>query len=324
MTASIQRRRLILGMAGAAAAWPFLARSEATFPAGPIQLVVPFSAGGQFDSIARQVGKVMSADLKTPVVVENLGGAGGNIAAAKVARAAPNGQTLLMYGGNVAMAASLYKKLEYDPVADFAAVSRVSVAPHVILASKTSGIASFADLRQKAKQSRLSYGSPGVGTSMHLAMEMVKDRFGMDLLHVPYRGGANAMTDLVGGQIDICIIAVGPALEFIRGNKAVPLAVTSAKRSPPLPQVPAIAEFGQPDFDTGSWSGIAVPARTPQAVIDRLNQAVTRGLASAELRKLFESQGFEITPSTPAQMRDYIQRDVKFYEPVLRKLGPTA
>jgi tripartite-type tricarboxylate transporter receptor subunit TctC len=320
MTLPIQRRQWLVSMLAAAGAWPLAARAASDYPSGPVTLVVPFSAGGQFDAIARLVGKAMSADLHQPVIIDNVAGAGGNIAASRVARARPDGQTLLMYGGNLAVARSLYKHLDYDPVGDFAPISLVSSAPHVIMASAKSGIASFAQLRERARGGKLSYGSPGVGTSMHLAMEMVKARFGLDVLHVPYKGGANVMNDLVGGLIDVGIIAVGPALGFIRAGKVVPLAVTSRKRSPALPQVPTIAELGQPGFDAGSWSGFVVPRNTPADVVARLNASVRAALASPEVRKLFDAEGFEATPSTPAEMRQFIQHEAQAYAPVIQKL----
>ncbi|MGV3569935.1 MAG: Bug family tripartite tricarboxylate transporter substrate binding protein [Ramlibacter sp.] len=320
MTPLIQRRQWLVGMLAAGAAWPLAARAAA-FPTGPVTLIVPFSAGGQFDGIARLVGKVMAADLGQPVIVENIGGAGGNIAATRAARARPDGHTVLMYGGNFAVARSLYKKLDYDPVEDFAPVSRVSIAPHVIMASPKLGIASFAQLRERARGGKLSYGSPGVGTSMHLAFEMVKDHYDLDILHVPYRGGANVMTDLVGGQIDLGIIAVGPALEFIRGGKVVPLAVTSARRSPALPQVPSTAELGMKGFDAGSWSGFAVPRKTPAAVVARLNAAVRAAVDAPEVRRLFEEQSFLPLAGTPAEMQQFVALEAQRYAPIIQKLN---
>jgi len=290
-------RRCFLGALVAATVAPRWARA-ATYPTGPVTLVVPFAAGGQFDSIARQVGKLMATDLGQPVIIENIGGAGGNIAASKVARAKPDGHTLLMYGGNYAVAKSLYKKLDYDPVEDFVPISRISLAPHVVMASVKSGITSIAQLQQRAKQGGLSYGSPGVGTSMHLTFEIVKDHFGLDIVHIPYKGGAAVMTDLIGGTLDVGIIAVGPALEFIRTGKVVALAVTSKARSPALPKVPALSELGITDLDAGSWAGFAVPKGTPPAIVGRLNESIAKALRTPELHKLFEEQSFIATPGT--------------------------
>jgi tripartite-type tricarboxylate transporter receptor subunit TctC len=293
----------------------------ANYPSGPVTLVVPFSAGGQFDAVARAVGKAMSADLGQPVLIENVGGAGGNIAGGRVARAKPDGQTLLMYGGNLAVAKSLYKKLDYDPLLDLAPVSRLSIAPHVLMASRKSGITTFAQLQQQAKGGKLAYGSPGVGTSMHLTFEIARDHFDLDVLHVPYKGGANVMTDLVGGQVDLGIIAVGPALEFIRGGKVVPLAVTSARRSPALPDVPTLAELGMKDMDAGSWSGLAVPKNTPAEVVTRLNAAVRKAVATPEVRRLFDEQSFVNNAGTPAEMRQFVQAEAQRFAPIIRKLN---
>jgi tripartite-type tricarboxylate transporter receptor subunit TctC len=320
MTASIQRRQWLVSMM-AAAAWPAASSAATGYPTGPLTLVVPFSAGGQFDGVARQVGKAMSANLGQPLIIENVAGAGGNIAAARVARARPDGYTLLMYGGNLAVARSLYKKLDYDPVADFAPISRVSIAPHVIMASPRLEVTSFAQLQQRARSGKLSYGSPGVGTSMHLTFERIKDHFGLDILHVPYKGGANVMTDLIGGQIDLGIIAVGPALEFIRAGKVVPLAVTSGSRSPALPKIPSVAELGMKDFDAGSWSGLSVPRGTPAPIIARLNASVHAAVDAPEVRRLFEEQSFVAIAGTPAQMQQFIQLEAQRYAPIIEKLN---
>ena len=277
-----------------------LAGHAATYPSGPVTLVVPFSAGGQFDLVARAVGKALSAELGQPVIIDNVGGAGGNIAGSRVARAKPDGYTLLMYGGNLAVAKALYKKLDYDPLQDFAPISRVSNAPHVIMAARKSGITTFAQLQQQARGGKLSYGSPGVGTSMHMAMEITKDHFGLDILHVPYKGGANVMTDLVGGQVDLGIIAVGPALEFIRGNKVVPLAVTSAKRSPALPDVPSLAELGMKDMDAGSWSGLVAPKATPPEIVAHAMPLASTCNAMSRPARLVSGTGFESPEPDPA------------------------
>lgn len=321
MPTPIQRRRWLMGLLASGATWPLAAQAATPFPTGPVTLVVPFSAGGQFDAIARLVGKAMAADLGQSVVIENVGGAGGNIGATRVARARPDGHTVLMYGGNLAVARSLYKKLDYDPIEDFAAISRVSIAPHVIMASPKLGVTSFAQLRERARSAKLSYGSPGVGTSMHLAFEIVRDHYGLDILHVPYRGGANVMTDLVGGQIDLGIIAVGPALEFIRSGKVVPLAVTSAGRSPVLPQVPSTAELGMTGFDAGSWSGFAVPRRTPPEVVARLNASVRAALGVPEVRRFFEEQSFLSLAGTPAEMQQFVALEAQRYAPIIQRLN---
>ena len=324
-TTSMQltRRALLQTLgAGAAMTLPGFSHAAGSYPTGPVTLVVPFSAGGQFDSIGRIVAQAMGADLGKTMIVDNVGGAGGTIAGSKVVRAKPDGQTLLLYGGNLATAGDIYKSLDYDPLNDLQPISRLSIAPHVILASPRSGITSFQQLLEKAKGgAKLSYGSPGVGTSMHLTFELIKQKLGLDILHVPYKGGANVMTDLIAGNIDLGVIAIGPALNFIQNKKVIPLGVTSKQRSKVAPDIPALAEIGVNDLDTGSWAGLSAPKATPSAIVERLQQSAQKALQSADVRRMFEEQGFIATPSTPAQMKDYALQEAKAFGPVIRKLN---
>ncbi|MFG5777845.1 Bug family tripartite tricarboxylate transporter substrate binding protein [Comamonas sp. J-3] len=316
---AMPRRRELLQWLAAGAATGLPVWSEAA--AGPVTLVVPFSAGGQFDTIGRAVALAMGAAMGKTVIVENIGGAGGTIAASKVVRAKPDGQTLLLYGGNLATAGDMYKSLDYDPLNDLQPVSRLSIAPHVIMASPRSGITTFAQLQTKLKNgAKLSYGSPGMGTSMHLTFELIKQQLGLDVLHVPYKGGANVMTDLIAGNIDLGIIAIGPALNFIQNKKVVPLGVTSKERSKVVPGIAALSELGVTGLDTGSWAGLSVPKATPEAVVGQLNQAALQALQSASVKQLFAEQGFIATPSTPAQMKDYAVQEAKAFGPVIRNL----
>lgn len=316
------RRQFLQGLGlGAAAALPGMGMAAPAYPQGPVTLVVPFSAGGQFDSIGRIVAKAMASDLGKPMIVENVSGAGGTIAGARVVRAKPDGQTLLLYGGNLATARDIYKSLDYDPLEDLQPVSRLSLAPHVIMASPGSGIKTFQQLQEKVKSgAKLSYGSPGVGTSMHLAFELVKRHYRLDILHVPYKGGANVMNDLVSGNIDLAIIAIGPALSFIQAGKVAGLGVTSRKRSKVAPSIPALAEMGMKDLDTGSWAGLAVPKETPADIVARLNQSAAKALSSSEVHRMFESQGFAATPGTPEEMKSFSLQDAKSFKAVIADL----
>lgn len=318
------RRQFLQGLSlGAAAVLPGMAMAAPApaYPQGPVTLVVPFSAGGQFDTIGRIVAKNMASNLGKPMIIENIGGAGGTIAGAKVVRAKPDGQMLLLYGGNMATARDIYKSLDYDPLEDLQPVSRLSLAPHVIMASPGSGIATFQQLQEKVKSgAKLSYGSPGVGTSMHLAFELVKRHFGMDILHVPYKGGANVMNDLIAGNIDLGIIAIGPALSFLQGRKVVGLGVTSRKRSKVVPDIPALAEMGMKDLDTGSWAGLSVPKGTPANIVARLNQSAAKALSSSEVHRMFEEQGFIATPGTPEEMKSFALQDAKSFKSVIADL----
>ena len=319
--AAVLHRRHLLQLLGSGAALGASAWVQAAPSKGPLTLVVPFSAGGQFDTIGRAVALAMGAAMGRPVIVENIGGAGGTIAAGKVVRAKPDGQTMLLYGGNLATAGDMYKSLDYDPLNDLQAVSRISIAPHVIMASPRTGIASFEQLQAKLKGgAKLSYGSPGVGTSMHLTMELIKQQLGLDILHVPYKGGANVMTDLIAGNIDLGIIAIGPALNFIQNKKVMALGVSSKNRSKVTPDIPALSELGVNGLDTGSWAGLSVPKATSSLVVDQLNAVVLQALQSAPVKHLFDEQGFIATPSTPVQMKEYAVQEAKAFGPVIRKL----
>lgn len=296
------------------------------YPDKPIRFVVPFSAGGQFDYIARLVAVPLGKDLGQTIIVENVGGGGGNLGGAKVANAPADGYTLLEYGGNFAIAKHLTPNLSFDPIADLAPVSGLSIAPHVVLVSKALPVKTFPELLAyaRANPGKLSYGSPGIGSSMHLTFETLKQHFGLDAIHVPYRGGSNALNDLVGGQIDIAIVAVAPAMPFIASDKIRALAVTSAKRAASLPEVPSVAELGYAGFDSGSWAGIAVPKGTPQAIVDRLNAAVGRAMQDPQVLQALASQSFTPIPGTPQQLRTLIDEESARYGPLIKKLDLKA
>ena len=306
---------------GTAATLPSLA-AGAEYPSRPIQLIVPFSAGGQFDFLARLVAKAMSKDLKENIIVENVSGGGGNIGGAKAAAAAPDGYTLLEYGGNFAIAKYLSPKLAYDPIADFEPVAAISIAPHVILASNTFPAKTFKDMVEygKAHPQALSYGSPGVGTSMQLTFEEIKEHFGFQAVHIPYRGGSNTLNDLAGGQVGLAIVAVAPALPFIQAGKIRALAVTGKQRAPSLPQVPTVAELGYTGFDSGSWAGIAVPKGTPVAIVNRLNKAVQSALNDPQIQQQLHALSFTLLPGPPKQLQDLIHQEAARYKPIIERL----
>ncbi|WP_158215225.1 Bug family tripartite tricarboxylate transporter substrate binding protein [Candidimonas nitroreducens] len=319
--ATLAPRLALCGLLGLCAAAPALAADDA-FPSRPIHLIVPFSAGGQFDFLARLVAKPMSKNLGQSIIVENVGGAGGNVGGAKVAASKPDGYTLLEYGGNFAIAKYLSPGLSYDPVADLEPVGAISIAPHVILASKSLPAKTFKDMvaYAKANPGKLSYGSPGVGTSMHLTFEEVRKHFGFQATQIPYRGGSNMLNDLAGGQIGVGIVAVAPALPFIQSGKIRAMAVTGKERAPSLPDVPTISELGYQGFDSGSWAGIAVPKGTPQKIVDRLNQAINAALHDPEVLQRFHELSFQALPGTPEQFHKMIDEEAQRYGPVVKAL----
>ncbi|WP_338881179.1 tripartite tricarboxylate transporter substrate binding protein [Achromobacter veterisilvae] len=314
-----------LGLAAFLAAAPAQASGAAAsgYPDKPIRLIVPFSAGGQFDYIARLVAVPLGKELGQSIIVENVGGGGGNLGGAKVANAPADGYTLLEYGGNFAIAKHLTPNLSFDPIADLAPVSGLSIAPHVVLVSSALPVKTFAELLAyaKAHPGKLSYGSPGVGSSMHLTFETIKQHFGLDAIHVPYRGGSNALNDLAGGQIDMGIVAVAPAMPFLASGKIRALAVTSARRAVSLPDVPSVAELGYPGFDSGSWAGIAVPKNTPRGIVDKLAAAVGRAMQDPQVLRALESQSFTPISGTPEQLRALIDEESARYGPLIEKLG---
>lgn len=323
----MQRRRCL----AAASALPFLAlaglaQAAAPYPDRPIKLVVPFSAGGQFDIVARMLAQYAGTALGQPVVVENVAGGGGNIGAAKVAQSPADGYTLLALGGNHTVAKYLYAKPGFEVEKDFAPVSMVSISPHVILVHRDQPMQTMAQLVDFAKKNpgKLSYGTPGVGTSMHLAFEMVKAHYGLDITHVPYRGGANALNDLAAGQVPVGIVAIAPAQEFIKSGRVRALAVTSKDRSAVLPQVPALSEAGYPGFNAGTWIGLAGPRGLPADLVGRWNTVVHKFQQDPANRPRLEEMGFRMDSTTPEQFRQFIASESATYGKVVRDNKITA
>lgn len=302
-------------LSSAASAW-----SADKYPDRPIKIVVPFSAGGQFDIVARMLGQFAAKELPQSVIVENIPGGGGNIGAAKVAMSPADGYTLVTLGGNHAIAKALYAKPGFEITTDFTPISTVTVAPHVVLVNASLPVNTFAELIGYAKShpGTLSYGSPGIGTSMHLAFEMIKSNFKLDLLHVPYKGGSNMLTDLAAGQIKVGIIAPAPAKEFIKTGRMRALAVTSKARSPALPDVPSMSEVGYPSFDAGTWMGLAGPKNLPSDVVGRWNAIVHAFLANPDTKAKLEEMAFRAEPSSPAAFEKLLKSEVETYGKAVR------
>ncbi|SNS49798.1 Tripartite-type tricarboxylate transporter, receptor component TctC [Noviherbaspirillum humi] len=312
----------VAAIAGAAA----LAHGAEKYPDKPVRIVVPFSAGGQFDIAARMLGQFAARELAQPVIIENVPGGGGNIGAARVANSPADGYTLLALGGNHAAANALYAKPGFDVVSDFTPISRVTVSPHVVLVNASLPVKTFPELVAYARRAPngISYGSPGIGTSMHLTFEMIKTQFGLNAMHVPYKGGANMLTDLAAGQINAGIVALAPAQEFIKAGRMRPLAVTSKTRSPALPDVPSLAELGYPALDTGSWMALAGPKKLPPEVVKRWNGVVQAFFNDAASRAKLEAMAFRIEPSSPEQMGTMLQAESQAFLKVVKENKITA
>lgn len=313
------RRRFLAASAlalGLPAAW------GQAFPSKPIRIVVPFPPGGSTDLLARRLGEKLAAAMGQPVVVENKPGAGGTTGADYVAKSPADGHTLLLgVTGSNAIAASLYPKLPYDTLKDFAPVSMVVSAPLVLAVNAANPIRTVRDYIAAARARPITYGTPGNGTSMHLTGEMFDLAAGTRLTHVPYRGSAPALNDMLGGSLESMFGDFLVLLSQIKAGKVVPIAVTSARRHPLLPEVPTIAESGIPGlagFEASSWQGLFAPAATPREVVARLNAETVKALESPDIKEFFGSQGFIVGGGTPEQFRALIEAEVPKWGRVIR------
>jgi len=321
------RRLLLAGLTLAAAgALPTVALAQ-NYPVKPVTIVVPFAPGGTTDILARIVGQGMQTELGQPFVVDNRAGAGGNIGASLAAKAAGDGYTLFMGTvGTHAINQALYKKLPYDPAKDFAPISRVATVPNLLVAHPSQPYKTVKELiaYAKANPGKVTFGSPGSGASPHVSGELFKSMTGTDLLHVPYKGSAPAMTDLLGGQINIMFDNMPSAIQHVRSGKLRPIAVTTAKRSPELPDVPTIAEAGVPGYEAMSWFGMFAPAATPKPVLDKLNAALVKVLNQADVKKKIAEQGGDVVAETPEQFAAFIKSETAKWGKVVKESGATV
>ena len=294
------------------------------YPTKPVTIIVPFAAGGTTDILARIIGQALTAELGQSVVVDNRAGAGGNIGGQAAAKATPDGHTLFMGTvGTHAINASLYKKMPFDPVKDFAPLTRVANVPNLLVANPAQPYKSVKDLiaYAKANPGKVNFGSAGNGSSIHLSGELFKSLAKVDMQHVPYKGSAPAVTDLLGNQIGIMFDNMPSAIQHVRSGKLVPLAVTTAKRSPELPNVPTIAEAGVPGYEATSWFGMFAPAGTPAPVLAKLNAAIVKVLAQPDVKKKINEQGAEVYSETPEQFAAFIQAESVKWGKVVKESG---
>jgi tripartite-type tricarboxylate transporter receptor subunit TctC len=269
----------------------------------------------------------MSTDLGQPVVVDNRAGAGGNIGGQAAARATPDGYTIFMGTvGTHAINQALYKKMPFDPIKDFAPLSRVAMVPNLLVANPSQPYKNVKELiaYAKANPGKLNFGSSGSGSSIHLSGELFKQMAGVDMQHVPYRGSAPAVSDLLGGQIAIMFDNMPSAIPHVKGGKLRPLAVTTAKRSPALPDVPTIAESGVPGYEATSWFGLLAPAGTPAPVVAKLNASILKALANPEVKKKLAEQGAEAAGEKPEQFAAFIVAETAKWGKVVKESGATA
>ncbi len=322
-------RRALVALAVATAAAGAAAQDPAAqFPSRPIRIVVPFPPGGVTDRLARMVAQKMQEGWGQPVVVENRPGASGMIAAEAVAKSAPDGYTLMMgHIGTHAINVSLFSKLPYDPVKDFAPVSLLVSVPNVLLVHPSVPANSVQELvaLAKARPGTLNFASPGSGTSGHMSAELFKSLAGIDIVHVPYKGPGPALQDLVAGQVNMLFDTVASSMPQVRGGKLKGLAVTTRERSAIAPDVPTMAEAGVAGYEIAPWFAAYAPAGTPPAVVDKLQAEMARILSLPEVRTAFiDQQGMTLIASSPAELGAHTQREIAKWAEVVKATGAKA
>jgi tripartite-type tricarboxylate transporter receptor subunit TctC len=304
---------LVLGAAQAALA-------ADTWPTRPIRMIVAYPPGGGTDQVGRVMADQLTQHLGQNVILDNRGGATGNIGTELAARAVPDGYTLLM--GNVAPNAvnvSLFKKLGFDPVKDFSPISLVAVTPNILVAHPSLPVKTVKDLLTlaKAKPGTLNFPSAGVGSSSHLAGELLKSLAKIDMVHVPFKGGGPALVAMISGEVQIMFATMPAAMPHVKSGKARPIAVTTAKRSLAMPELPTIAEAGVAGYEAATWYGLLAPAKTPKPIVDRLHAETVKILAGP-VRQRLEAQGFEPVGGTPAEFSAYIKAEIVKWAKVIK------
>ncbi len=297
------------------------ALAQPTYPARPIRIVVGYAAGGAVDAVARAVGQALSQSLGQPVIVDNKPGAGTNIAVKSVIAAEPDGYTLMMAANALAANMSLYQPMPFDAEKDLVAISLVGRVPVVLAAGANAGIGSLQALLQaaKAKPGVLAYASPGNGSTPHMAIEFFEREAGIQLQHVPYRGGAAALTDVIGGQVPLVAVNALEVQPHVKSGKLKVLAALSANRTSIFPDVPTIAESGFPGFEAAVWYGLVAPAATPKAIVNRLHDEVQKALQTKEVRERMTAVGGEVLPGSADQFTQLIRSERRRYEKLVRE-----
>jgi tripartite-type tricarboxylate transporter receptor subunit TctC len=321
----IMRRTILAGL-GALGLGLVSAGQAQTYPTRPVTLVVAFTPAGPSDVLARVLGRKLEELLRQPFVIVNRPGAGGNIGAEAVAAASPDGYTLLM-GNNSILAtnASLYKKLSYDPVKDFKPISLVGNQANILVVNPQLPVKSMADLiaLAKSKPGEINYASSGIGTAAHLAGALFRAQANIDIVHVPYKGAAPALQDVISGQVQMMFATAASVVGFINSGLVRPLAVTTLQRSALFPDLPTVAEQGLPGFEATTWHGLVAPAATPPAVVDILHDATVKALQDPAVAKSLTDLGVEISSSTPDAFATYITAEIPKWTAVVKASGAT-
>ncbi|MFM7568379.1 MAG: tripartite tricarboxylate transporter substrate binding protein, partial [Betaproteobacteria bacterium] len=305
-------------------ALPTLAAAQ--WPSAPVRIMVPFAPGALTDLAARNIAAELSNQIGQQFVVENKGGAAGTIGTAEVAKARPDGQTLVFTDSSLTISPGLYRTLPYDVLRDFTPVTIAVEAPAVMVARTGLGVKTVAELiaLAKAKPKGLTFGSGGQGSSAHLATELFLMQAGIEMTHVPFRGVAAALTDTAGNQIDVTVSSLGGASGHIRGNRVVPLAVTGTQRSPAFPELPTFAQAGYPTYDVVYRFGFLAPAGTPAPVITRLQQEIAKAMEQPKVKAFLDSQGARAVRIDGAEFTDLIRRELAMWKQVIERAGVKA
>ena len=312
------RRWMMCAAIAAAASAPAMAQD---FPVRPIRIIVAYTPAGATDILARAVGQKMSEYWGQPVIVDNRPGAAGNIGTEIAAKSAPDGYTLLMAtAGTHGINPGLYRKLNWDPK-EFTGVSLVAMVPNILVVNTALPVKSVKELiaYAKANPGKLSYGSPGLGSTAHLSMELFKSMTGTNMIHVPYKGSAGVMADVMSGQIALTMDNIPPYLPQVKAGKLRALAVSPAKRTPAAPEIPTVAEAGVPGYDSGAWFGIVAPAGTPKPVIDKLAHETQRILKLPDVRERIGALGAEVVGDTPEEFNAFMKSELAKWAKVIKE-----
>jgi tripartite-type tricarboxylate transporter receptor subunit TctC len=321
-----KRAFLALSFAGLALAQalPAIAQ-DAAYPVRPIKIIVPYPPGGFNDTLARTIGAKLQAAWGQPVVVDNRPGGGTLIGTEATAKSPPDGYTIMVTPFAFAVNQSIFKKLPYDPVKDFAPITLAATTPNVLVVHPGLGINSVKELiaQAKAKPGSLNYASTGTGSSNHLSMEMFKQMAGVDITHVPYKGSGPAVTDLIGGQVGLMFDNVPNIINQVKAGKLRALAVTTPGRSPHVPDLPSVSEAGVPGYEVSVWFGFAAPAGTPRPIIDKLNAEILKSLRMPDVKEKFTAQGVDIVGTSPEQFATFLQGQMVLWGKVVKAAGVT-
>jgi len=314
MTLLKHLRNVLLGMAFTASAF------AQGYPAKPIRLVVPFPAGGSVDMVARMVGKRLGENLGQPVIVDNRAGASGNIGMDTVAKSPPDGYTLLMASAALTANAHLYAKMPFDPLKDLQPVIRVADQPNVLVVNRSLGVKSVQELiaLAKSRPGKLTFGSAGLGAAQQIAAEIFMMKTGTKMMHIPYKGGAPALQDLLGGQIDLMFETSPTAVPFVQADKLVPLAVTTSRRLSTLPNLPTVAEAGVPGYEAYTWLGVVAPAGTPREIVAKLNAEVKK-IMTPEFRQELTQINLIPVGDSPEEFAAFLRRDSDMYARIVKE-----